>query len=150
FQVQRVRPADPTMPTRKATGWRMVLALAGALACAASVQGVALGEEVGADLAARLTPVQRKVYDTHRPARIQFDRQLRAYWHSVDAKRELRRVKHIMGQSYTAEDYIAQQPPKYTGPELPPDIAKIVTEVKPSVPETPLPGVADFLANAKA
>ena len=53
----------------------------------------------------------------------------------VEAKRDARRAKRLLGQAYEAEDYIAQQPPKYAGPELPADIAKIVTEVKPPVPE---------------
>jgi hypothetical protein len=56
----------------------------------------------------------------------------------------------MLGQAYTAEDYIAEQPPKYRGPELPTDIAKIVTEVRPPEPERPLPNVADFLESAKA
>src|SRR5204863_4936777 len=36
------------------------------------------------------------------------------------------------------------------GPELPPEIARIVTEVKPPQPDKPLPTVADFLESAKA
>jgi hypothetical protein len=138
------------MSSRKVRNWRIGLALAGAIACAASTPGIAAGEEIGKDLAARLTPAQLKIYDAYRTARSQFDRQHRAYWRAVDAKRELRRAKHIMGQGYIADDYVAQQPPKYTGPELPADIAKIVTEVKPTVPETPLPNLANFRENAKA
>jgi hypothetical protein len=55
-----------------------------------------------------------------------------------------------MRQDYTADDYVAQQPPKYAGPELPADIARIVTEVKPPVPDTPLPNVTNFRDSAKS
>jgi hypothetical protein len=137
--------------SRKIFRWSNGLALAGAMACAAWIlPQIAAGEEVNKDLAARLTPAQRKTYDAYRKARAQFDRQFRIYWHNVETKRELRRAKHIMGQAHTADDYVAQQPPKYAGPELPPDIAKIVTEVKPPIPERPLPNVANFLESAKA
>ncbi len=95
------------MPSRKVQSWRIVLAVAAAMGCTVSAQDMAAGEEVSADLAARLTPAQRKIYDAYHAARSQFDRQFRAYWRSVDAKRELRRAKHIMGQGYTADDYVA-------------------------------------------
>jgi hypothetical protein len=137
------------MSDRNIRSWRIGVAIASTLACAAVMPGVTAGEQISADLAARLTPAQRKTYEAYRAERGKFDREFRAYWRSVESKRELRRAKHIMGQGYTASDYVAQQPPKYTGPELPADIARIVTEVKPPVPETPLPSVADFRENAK-
>ena len=124
----------------------LLLALgAPALALPASAQ-----EPVAKDLAQRLSPAQRKVYDAYRKARGQFERQLAAYWRTVDAKREARRAKHKAREAYTLADYVAEQPPKYTGPELPADIAKIVTEVMPPDPPVPLPALADFLRNAKA
>ena len=137
------------MRNRTFPRWRVGLALAGAVACGAWPPAVASGEEVSADLAARLTPAQRKIYEDWRAVRGKFERELRAYWRTVNAKRDLRRAKHIMGQSYTADDYVAQHPPKYSGPELPADIARIVTEVKPPTPEPPLPNVADFRESAK-
>jgi hypothetical protein len=135
------------MRSRTASSWRMALALLGALCCMGSS---VLGEEIGADLAARLTPAQQKIYEAYRAARGPFDREFRAYWRAVDAKRDLRRAKHIMGQGYTAEDYIAKHPPKYSGPELPADIARIVTEVRPPEPATPLANVAEIRESAKA
>ena len=39
---------------------------------------------------------------------------------------------------------------QYPGPELPPEIAKIVAQVKPPEPEKPLANVADFLEAAKS
>ncbi len=97
------------------------------------------------DLADRLTPAQLTAYEAYRTQRDHFERQLKAYWRRVEAKRDARKAKRMLGQDYEAEDYIAVQPPKYAGPELAPEIAKIVTEVKPPTPERPLATVADFL-----
>ena len=106
-------------------------------------------EEITPELAERLNPDQLRIYETYRKARTTFDRQLQAYWRSVDSKREARKARRLLGQAYTTDDYITEQPPKYRGPELPPEIAKVVTEVKPPEPERPLPNLADFLENAK-
>ena len=105
----------------------------------------ARAEEVAPDLAAKLTPAQQRVYLAYRAARSQFEIEHRAYWTKVEAKRDARKAKRMLAQAYAAEDYVATHPPKYQGPELPPEIAKIVTEVKPPAPERPLPSVADFL-----
>jgi hypothetical protein len=104
---------------------------------------------IAPELARRLTPAQQQAYIAWRDARAVFDRQLRDYWRKVEAKRDARRARRLLGQAFTAEDYIAAFPPKYQGPELAPDISKIVAEVKPLPAERPLPGVADFLAHAK-
>ena len=117
---------------------------------AMSLPGKLRAEEVTPAIAERLTPEQLQIYEQYRKARGAFDRQHQAYWRAVDAKREARKARRMLGQAYTAEDYIAEQPPKYRGPELPTDIAKIVTEVRPPEPERPLPNVADFLESAKA
>ncbi len=101
------------------------------------------------ELAQRLTPAQQEAYLAYREARTAFDRQHRAYWRNVEAKRDARRARRLLGQAFTAEDYITAFPPKYQGPELAPDIARIVAEVRPPAPERPLPNVADFLAQAK-
>ncbi|KAB2911409.1 MAG: hypothetical protein F9K29_22560 [Hyphomicrobiaceae bacterium] len=110
----------------------------------------AVAEEIPAELAARLTPAQRRTYEAYRKVRSAFEKRLQAYWRAVDAKRDARRARRLLGQAYTVDDYIAEHPPKYQGPELPPDIAKIVAEIKPPVPEQPLPSVSDFLENAKS
>jgi hypothetical protein len=111
--------------------------------------GVA-AQAIPKELAAKLTPAQRETYLAYRKARDAFEREHKAYWTRVEAKREARKAKRLLGQAYGAEDYIAAFPPKYTGPELPADIAKIIAEVKPPPPPRPLPTVADFLASAKA
>jgi hypothetical protein len=114
------------------------------------LSGATAEEPLTADLAARLTPEQRKTYLEWRKARDAHERQHKAYWRRVDTKREARKAKRMLDQAYDADDYVAEQPPKYAGPELPADIAKIVTEVKPSPPAVPLPTVQDFLHYAKA
>jgi hypothetical protein len=112
----------------------------------------ALGvSQVGAqELAAKLTPAQRQIYEDYRRGRDAFEAKLRTYWARVDAKRDARRAKHMLAQPLSAEDYVAEQPPKYAGPELPAEIAKLLVEVLPPAPARPLPEVSDFLANAKA
>lgn len=102
------------------------------------------------ELAAKLTPAQRQIYDDYRRARDAFEARLRLYWQRVDAKRDARRAKHMLAQAVSADDYVTEQPPRYAGPELPGEIAKIVTELAPPAPTRPLPEVADFLAQAKA
>jgi hypothetical protein len=124
-----------------------------ALTVAAAVALLATGawsQELAKDLAAKLTPGQRQVYLDYSKAKDLHEKRHKAYWQRVEAKRDARRAKRLLGQPYEAEDYIAQQPPKYAGPELPADIAAIVTEIKPPVPAAPLPTVSDFLAHAKA
>jgi hypothetical protein len=107
--------------------------------------------QVGAqELAAKLTPAQRQIYEDYRRGRDAFEAKLRIYWARVEAKRDARRAKHMLAQPLSAEDYVAEQPPKYAGPELPAEIAKLLVEVLPPAPARPLPEVSDFLANAKA
>jgi hypothetical protein len=105
--------------------------------------------KIPAELAARLTPAQQQAYLAYREARTAFDGEHRAYWRKVDAKRDARRARRLLGQAFTAEDYVATYPPKYEGPDLPADIARIVAEVRPASPERPMPAVADFLDHAK-
>src|SRR5262245_52613269 len=107
-------------------------------------------EEIRSDIAERLTPDQLRVYEQYHKARTAFDRQHQAYWRAVDSKRDARKARRMLAQAYTTDDYITEQPPKYRGPELPPEIAKIVTEVRPPEPDKPLPNVTDFLGHAKS
>jgi hypothetical protein len=106
--------------------------------------------KIDPELAQRLTTAQQRTYLAWREARGGYERQARAYWRKVEAKRDARRARRMMGQAFTAEDYVAAFPPKYQGPELPADIARIVAEVRPAPAEKALPTVADFLAQAKA
>ena len=122
-------------------------ALPGPTPMAAQAQGV---ERIGEALAAKLTESQQRSYVLYLRARAAFDTDLQAYWGAVEQKRDGRKKKRTQGVAFAADDYITLQPPKYDGPALPPDVAKIVTEVKPTEPETPRPIVADFMAAARA
>lgn len=111
---------------------------------------VAATQDLPQDLAARLTPAQQRAYVAYRTARGAFDRESRKYWNQVEGKRNLRRAKRVMRQEFGASDYVEAHPPKYPGPELPPDVARVLAELRPASEQRPLPGVADFLAAAKA
>jgi hypothetical protein len=125
--------------------------IAGLVALAVVVApAVAASQTTPPELAAKLTPAQRQIYEDYRRARDAFEAKLRTYWARVDAKRDARRAKHMLAQPLSSEDYVAEQPPKYAGPELPAEIAKLVVEVLPPTPSRPLPELSDFLANAKA
>ena len=106
-------------------------------------------QQISEALAARLSPEQQRAYVAYSRARSAHDRDAQIYWASVEEKREGRRRKRAQGQPFTHSDYIAEQPPKYIGPQLATDIAKIAAEVKPPEPDEPLPGVTDFLAAAR-
>jgi hypothetical protein len=134
-------------------GHHLILRAAFALAIAAAaftpMPSGASAQGTPKELADKLTPTQLTAYEAYRAARDPFERQFKIYWHRVEAKRDARKAKRMLGKEYGPEDYIAVQPPKYAGPELPADIAKILTEVKQPDPERPLATVADFLASAK-
>jgi hypothetical protein len=130
-------------------GRRQLIASLGTLAIIL-VPALAASPAGAQELAAKLTPAQRQIYEDYRRGRDAFEAKLRTYWARVDAKRDARRAKHMLAQPLSAEDYVAEQPPKYAGPELPAEIAKLLAEVLPPAPARPLPEVSDFLANAKA
>ena len=129
-------------------GRGLLVLSAGILACALTMIG-AWAQGASKDLADKLTPAQLATYDAYRSARDKFEHQLTYYWRRVEAKRDARKARRMLAQEYQAQDYIAQQPPKYTGPELPADIAKIVEVVAPPTPERPMATVAEFLQSAK-
>lgn len=128
----------------------LAIALLAGAGLALTLVAPATGEESSKDLTLRLTPEQGKIYEAYRQRKDRFDRRLQAYWSVADTKRETRRAKHKAREAYTQDDYVTEQPPKWAGPDLPPDIARIVAVVKPPAPERPLPNVADILAHAKA
>jgi hypothetical protein len=111
--------------------------------------GIASATEIGQELAARLTTAQQRVYLAHLEARALYDGDHRAYWAKVLAKQDARKARRMLGQAPTPDDYVRSHPPRYQGPELPADIARIVAEMKPAPQERPLPGVRDFLRHAK-
>lgn len=102
----------------------------------------ALAQDGQRELFEKLNPAQRKVYETYLKAKDEFDRRLQAYWAGVDGKRATRRAKHRAGQGFVADDYVAEQPPKYAGPEIPPDVAKIIAALKTPLPTPEAPAIA--------
>jgi len=123
--------------------------LVAALFGMAAAGGGARATEISQELAARLTPAQQQLYLAYREARAQFDKQYRAYWTRIEAKRQARRARRMLGQAHTPDDYIATQPPQYLGPELTPDVARAIASSQPPAEVRQLPGVADFLKQAK-
>jgi len=138
---------NATHPRFRRRGTFALAVLASALVLAPST---AWPQDTPRELVDKLTPAQRQTYENYRKARDQYERQYQAYWHRIEAKRDARRAKRMLAQEYGPDDYVAQQPPKYAGPELPADIAKIVTEVRPPAPERQMATVPDFLQQAKA
>jgi len=135
---------------QRGAGLLVACALGVAAAALSTIPQVARAEEIQPDLAARLTPAQQRAYVAHRTARNKFEREHSAYWNKVEAKRDVRRAKRIMRQAFEADDYVQVQPPKYQGPDLPPDVARIIAEMRPPSEEKQLASVTDFLAAAKA
>jgi len=96
-----------------------------------------------------LNSEQRRIYDAWRAAREGYERQATAYWAAIERKKDVRRNKRRASEAFVASDYVNEHPPKYTGPELPAEIARIIAGPKPSEPESEMATVADYLASAK-
>jgi hypothetical protein len=129
-----------------------LLALGGLLAlvwAAPAAAQATKAQQIAPELERRLSPAQQRVYLAWRAARSGYELKHRVYWHKVAAKRGVRKARRLLGKPLTADDYVTTHPPKYQGPELPPEIARVVAQVKPPPPERRLPSVADFLAHAK-
>lgn len=129
----------------------MALVLAAcSLAFAAPREARSQSPSISPELAERLDPRQMRAYLDHLRKKAAFDRLHDAYWSAVDEKREGRRRKRASSTPFDATDYIAEPAPAYSGPPLPPDVARIIATLrKDPPPRSTLPGVADFLANAK-
>jgi len=69
-----------------------------------------------------------------------------AYWDDVAAKRRTRIAKRRQHQPITPDDYVLAQPPVYSGPPRPADMAP---PPEPLVEQEPIPVVADFLQAAR-
>lgn len=130
----------------RAWGWAALL-VGGAVAVLTS-HGEAAAQTT-AEILERLTAEQGQHYEAYRRAQFVFDKELDVYWDAVDEKRSERRRKRGQGLAFGPQDYVADQPPKYKGPALRADIAKIIADLKPPAEQRELPTVADFLANAK-
>ena len=102
------------------------------------------------EVLAKLNDEQRAVYLEWRKVRAAHDRLHDQYWAAIEARRTERRRKRGTGEAFTPTDFVEPNPPKYVGPLLRPDIAKVIDALKPPQPETQLPVLADYLAQAKA
>lgn len=133
-----------------ATACRLLGTLLFAVLLAGLLANPVLAERISPELRSRLSESQIRQYQAHLQARSAFDRQLGGYWDDVEDKRDARRRKRATSQAFARTDYVLEQPPKYHGPPVPPDVARIIASLKEPEPEAePRPGVADFLANAK-
>lgn len=110
----------------------------------------AAARQLPADISARLNEKQKQAYLAYLEARGAFDKALDIYWQTIEELRESRKQKRSAGLAIEAGDYVLEQPPNYTGPSLPADVARIIAELRPPEPGRPIPGVSDFLAAAKA
>ena len=101
-----------------------------------------------ADLLARMTPEQARLHGEWRQARAAYDGVSDRYWSTATALKTERRRKRNAGIALSPADFVQQHPAKYTGPALRADIAKLIADLKPPQPETPIAVVADVLAQA--
>ncbi len=134
---------------RLGPGLRSVYALLAVLAVSLAVPESARAQQIGEDLAARLSDAQQRAYIVYLRARAQFNRETDAYWSVIEELKDQRRRKRSAGQPFAASDYVAVQPPAYDGPALPPDVARIIASIRPPKPPEDMAVVADFLAAAR-
>ncbi len=100
-------------------------------------------------LVAKLNADQVKVYRTWKEARAAYDSQHDAYWNAISARRAERRRKNAAGERITSADFVQQQPPKYAGPPLRADIAKLMAELVPPSPDSEITTLPEMLAAAR-
>ena len=100
-------------------------------------------------LTAKLNDEQVQIYRTWKEARAVYDSQHDAYWNAIAARRAERRRKHSAGERFTPADFVMQQPPKYAGPPLRADIAKLMAELVPPSPDSEITTLPEMLAAAK-
>jgi len=109
------------------------------------------------DFLATLPAVQQNEFIAWRTAKSQHERLLDAYWQQIEAKRKGRRAKRRSTKFFDGDDYVWTFPPTYKGPRLSGELDKkwsrfLASQEKktPSKPPQPMPGLANFLAAAKA
>lgn len=100
-------------------------------------------------LVAKLNADQVKVYRTWKEARAAYDSQHDAYWNAISARRAERRRKNAAGERVTPADFVQQQPPKYAGPPLRADIAKLMAELVPPSPDSEITTLPEMMAAAR-
>lgn len=106
-------------------------------------------QRIGEDLASRLTDAQTRAYVLHLRAKAQHERESDTYWAEIEELKERRRQKRAIGQPFSPRDFVAQQPPEYTGPPMPADVARIIAGLRPPEEPPSLEDVSDFLRHAR-
>jgi hypothetical protein len=136
---------------------RAVLAVGLAALCVAVHPASAPAARGESEFAAALPATQRKLFEDYLAAQALFDFKTDSYWREVSDKRAVRRGKRGRGETITAKDYVRTFPPRYDGPTLTAELAKRwqtyqdkQREDKKEEPPKPKPGLADFLAQARA
>ena len=131
---------------------RRIVVFGGASLLAAFAWPARAEPKIATDLASRLTAEQLRAYRAYLAARATFDQQFEMYWALIEERKDNRRRKRAANQAMAASDYVAEQPPKYTGPPLPPDVQKVIESLQTpgTEPDKPMATVADFLAAARA
>lgn len=107
------------------------------------------------DFVATLGDTEREQFTAYYQAEAAYESRLDTYWETVNERRSGRKAKRSHGEALTDEDYVRWQPPIYKGPVLEADLAKRWEAFQAKQEETreppqPRPGLADFLAHAKA
>lgn len=136
---------------------RVVLALFLAVAVAGGAAPGAQAARGAKEFAASLAPDEAQLFEDWLSAQTTHDFKTDAYWREVDNKRVARKKKKAAEQALAEADYVLTFPPVYQGPSLTPDLAKRwkefsakLAEEHPRPADKPKPGLADFLANARA
>ncbi|MFG3756385.1 hypothetical protein ACGE32_29075, partial [Klebsiella pneumoniae] len=84
----------------------------------------------------------------YKEARAAFDEEASAYWSAVSEKRKTRNAKRRDRVEVTADDYMLEQPPVYSGPKRPVNPEPEPEPEKETRPPKYIPVVADFLRAA--
>lgn len=137
---------------------RPLIAMVAAVVAAVSAWTVPAAAATVQDFLATLTPAQQNEFIAWRTAKSQHDRMLDAYWQQIEKKRKGRMAKRGSTKFFDNDDYVWTFPPTYKGPRLSADLdtrwAQFLAaqEKHPEAPKPPkpIPGLADFLAAAKA
>ena len=135
------------MPTSASITRVLALGLALTFACT-----VAKAQRIDDELASRLTEAQTRAYILHLRARARHERETDAYWTEVERLKDRRRQIRASRRHFTADDFMRTQPPKFDGPPIPSDVAKIIATLRPAEaaePSEPMADVSDFLRHAR-
>lgn len=105
---------------------------------------------------ATLSNENRQLFEKYLAAKTFHDAQVDAFWAKVENKKKNRRKKKRKGALIKAADYVNDYPPEYDGPTLSKALAKAWRDYLsaddkkgPRKPPTELPGIADYLKQAK-